>query len=104
MIVHFVCVDYKPGVADPFTRRHGVPSTRVLIPWGCGVYYRRPKDEVEKYENPSALGVILCYARLGGYEVMDFKHYVDTKGGVRTHTTRDVAMLHAEIANAVARP
>ena len=48
-----------------------------------------------KFEESGAEGIVMCYAQLGSYEILDVRHYEDTKGGVRTTTTRDV-VLHPE--------
>jgi len=59
-----------------------------LRPFGSACYYL--SEEHEKFASRGRLGVALGYSRLQSYYVLDFEHYVETKGEARIVHTRDV--------------
>ncbi|CAE7569646.1 RE1 [Symbiodinium sp. CCMP2592] len=59
-----------------------------LRPFGSACYYL--SEEHEKFASRGRLGVVLGYSRLQSYYVLDFEHYVETKGEARIVHTRDV--------------
>ena len=50
---------------------------------------------VQRVHPTGAEGIVLDYSSHGAFRVLDVKHYLDTRGGVRTIVTRDVA-VHPE--------
>ena len=58
------------GGDTPYYRRHGVESTSVLVPFGCKCVYYDPN--VPKFEARGLPGVVLQYAQLGAFVVLDW--------------------------------
>ena len=59
---------------DPFSRRHGVPSKAVLVPWACKAVFKN--KAAEKFQPSGEKGIVLRYGQMGTYEVMDLSFYV----------------------------
>ena len=77
----------------PYVERTGSENTTTLAPWGCRVVFK--KQESEKFEPTGAEGIVLDYASHGAFRVQDVQNYVNSRGGVRVVTTRDVS-VHPE--------
>ncbi|CAE7036581.1 RE1 [Symbiodinium sp. CCMP2592] len=90
MAFHFVYAR-SPGAggADSpyqirFNRSYDLSKLR---PFGSACYYL--PEEHEKFASRGRLGVVLGYSRLQSYYVLDFEHYVETKGEARIVHTHD---------------
>ena len=77
------------GVESPYQLRFNRSyDLSKLRPFGSACYYL--SEEHGKFASRGRLGVVLGYSRLQFYYVLDFEHYVETKGEVRIVHTRDV--------------
>ena len=77
------------GVESPYQLRFNRSyDLSKLRPFGSACYYL--SEEHEKFASRGRLGVVLGYSRLQSYYVLDFEHYVETKGEARIVHTRDV--------------
>jgi hypothetical protein len=85
-VIHNLARTPNSSGVVPYTERTGLPVTSVLVPWGCRAIFK--VMDAEKFASSGAEGVVLEYGPVRSFKVMDLKHYVDTKGEVRTHVTR----------------
>ena len=77
------------GVESPYQLRFNRSyDLSKLRPFGSACYYL--SEEHETGASRGRLGVVLGYSRLQSYYVLDFEHYVETKGEARIVHTRDV--------------
>lgn len=78
---------WEDGLA-PYQRRYHVMSKSPLVPFGCRIIFY--DDNAAKYQAHSKEGIMMEYAILGGFQVLDRVEYVQTRGVVRMLTTRHV--------------
>jgi hypothetical protein len=75
---------------SPYERRYGTAvDAKHLLPFGSACYFYED-DRDAKFDRKSSDGVILGLGQLKSYLVLDFGHYVRTKGQIKIRLTRDV--------------
>ena len=79
------------GGPSPYELRFGRSyDIDALKPFGSACFFLEAKEELLKFEPRGRLGVVLGYGQLHSYYVLDFQHYIETRGEARVVHTRDV--------------
>ena len=79
--------DNRKDGKTPRERKVGRLHTETLVPFACkAVFY----DETASKFAPKGIdGVVIGYGASGGYQIVNFKEYVQSRGNVVVRTTRD---------------
>ena len=81
------------GGPSPFERRFDrVYDVSRRQPFGSACFFLE-ETSLQKFEPRGRLGVVLGYGRLESYVVLDYEHYVQSKGEARIVKTRDVRFM-----------
>eukprot|EP00931_Biecheleriopsis_adriatica_P065039 TRINITY_DN3965_c1_g1_i1.p1 TRINITY_DN3965_c1_g1~~TRINITY_DN3965_c1_g1_i1.p1 ORF type:complete len:1301 (-),score=320.83 TRINITY_DN3965_c1_g1_i1:1146-5048(-) len=79
------------GAPSPFEQRFGREADLShLQPFGSACYFLDDNTHREKFDPRGRLGVVLGYGKLQSFKVLDWEHYIETKGEARIVDTRDV--------------
>ena len=82
----YVCIvwahseDERPDARTPYQRFHDVEGDSLeLVPFGCEALFLLEPQEQEKFAPRSQKGVMIGFAQLRGFKILDFAAYARAK-------------------------